>query len=704
MASKQDEIDEQEQKTKEDVHRLALKRFKLAQEAEQDNRVNGLDDLRFAYGEQWPDDVRGERENGATPRPCLTINKILPFIKKVTNEARMNKPGIKIRAMDDKSDPKTADIIEGLIRQIQKQSNADVVYNTAYEGAVTNGFGFYRIITKRVDVESKSFDQEIFIERITNPFSVYFDPHAQEIDYSDANWCFISEEMTKDDFEKEFPDAQAINIDIVSVGDTQKNWINEETVRIAEYFTVEIEKDKLIEGINRFGEEFTEFESDLETGVLVEKIREVDVERRKIVWRKINGFEILEEEKWAGKWIPVIPCLGRQVDFEGNKRLFSLTRFAKDPARMYNYWKSTETELIALAPKAPFIGAEGQFQGHEQKWSSANRIPHTYLEYKPVTLGGQLAPAPTREPFAGPPAGVVNAEMSASQDIKEVTGIEDPKLDRGSPISGVALNIQRSQGDQVNFDFLNNLSNSIKHCGRILVDLIPKIYDTERVIRILGEDEGEDIITINNQNADKDGNLYDMKVGLYDVKVDTGPSFATKRQEASQGMISFVSNVPEAAAVIPDLIAKAQDWPDSDKIAERLKKTIAPEILGDEISEEDASIMIAQKEQENASLQQQLDQALQIIQAQEITKQTTLQNTQMKEEGSMQREMLKSQTTLEKENINSEGDIKEEHIKAQSDVITALIGRQDELTSQVQGLIKIVTSGNSQPTNNTLGR
>lgn len=564
------------------VIKLALERWKQAEEGSRETRKKGLEDLKFRAGEQWPDNVQTARQLDA--RPCLTINRVPQFVRQVTNDARMNRPSIKISAVED-SDVETAEIYEGLCRHIQVSSNAEVAYDTAMDYAATMGFGYIRVITEYCDEDS--FDQDIKIKRIKNPFMVYFDPFSSEPDGSDAKFAFICTDMLKDEFKKQYPNAKVTgDLMMESEGDTKADWITGETVRVAEYFCIEEREETLLlldDGNTMLK---AQYEKMLNAGqVLPMVVKERKTSVRKVMWRKITSAEVLEEREWAGKYIPIVPVYGEDLDVDGQRELIGMVRYLKDPQRMYNYWSTAQTEAIALSPKAPFVGAEGQFEGYEHQWAAANRENKAFLVYKPTTIDNILVPPPQRQQAEPPVQAMVQAIVQASEDMKATTGIYDASLGmRSNETSGRAIQARQAEGDIANFHFIDNLSRSIRHVGVILVDLIPKIYDSARVVRILGEDGESELVKINQIFQDKSGQpkQIDMTVGKYDVQVNVGPSYATKRQEAADMMTQLAQAYPQLMQIAGDILVKNMDWPGADDIAKRLKAMLPPQIQDEE--------------------------------------------------------------------------------------------------------------------------
>jgi hypothetical protein len=566
----------------------AVKRFHRAETAEGPNRIQAVDDLKFKRGEQWPEMIKAQRT--IEKRPCLTINKMKTFVHQITNDQRQNRPAINISPVGDKADRQTAKMLKGLIRQIERKSDADVAYDTGFENSVSNGWGYWRVLSE-YEFED-SFDQVLRIARIRNPFRVYLDPDAQMPDGSDAKWCFISDLIIREEFESTWPNANPMPWQEGTVGDESfKLWSTQTHVRIAEYFQIVSEKRTLVALTNGHVGFKDELDDEIAELIqlqpdLVKNEREVDVQQ--VQWSKITSHDILEQEIIPCKWIPVVRVIGDESDVEGQVNYAGIVRDAKDPQRMYNFWSTSETELIALAPKAPWIMEEGQIEGHENRWRDSNTKSLPYLLYKGVSIGGKQAPAPQRNQFAGPPAGVVTAKEGAAQDMQAVTGIRfDATLnERMYDESGKALRELKRVGDLGSFHYIDNLARSLRHTGRILIDWIPHVYDTRRVLTILREDDTEETATIDpqipkafQQNDTDDGGverLYNPKLGEYDVAVTVGPSYATKRAEAADSLLSFISAFPAAAEVSGDLIAKNMDWPGAEEIAERLETLLPP--------------------------------------------------------------------------------------------------------------------------------
>ena len=642
----------------EDILLKARKDFERCQAANNHNRLEALEDIRFArLGEQWPADVLKQRET--EQRPCLTINKMMAFIRQVVNDSRQNKPSIKVHPVDDNADKETAEVINGLIRNIEYSSNADVAYDTAVECAVSGGFGYFRI---GMDYAyDDAFDMDLTVERISNPFSVHGDPNSTAADSSDWDVAFIETRMPIDEFKRKYKGKANIDFDSDGWNDIGDPWLDEETVLIAEYWTrEEIEKDIYMLETGEVVDAATLEDEDLQMALAMGLKRlKVDQKTGQPVTRKskgckvrqriVTGADVLEDNEWPGKYIPIVPVYGDEFDIEGKRYFYSLIRHAKDAQRMFNYWRTTSTELVALAPRVPFIGPTGAFDTDAEKWGTANTTSHSYLQYD------GMQPPQRQSLDSGPAAGALQEALNASDDMKAIIGLYDASLGaRSNETSGRAIMARQREGDVATFHFIDNLSRAIRHAGRILIDLIPKVYDTPRVVRIMGEDGTEEAKPVNQeypkppQEGEPPENegmetqnaviaMHDLTAGKYDLTVTTGPSFTTKREEAAAQMTEFIRSFPAAAPVIGDILARNLDWPGADEIAKRLESInpakqqqgIPPQI---QQAIQQGQQMIQQLQQENQRLKDGHD----IKQADSQTKQFDAETKRMQAEGKMQ--------------------------------------------------------------------
>ena len=584
----------------EDLLHEAKEAFQKASDHESENRRTALDDIRFSrLGEQWPDDVVTQRKQEL--RPCLTINKMPSFIRQVVNDARQNKPSIKVHPVDNGADPRTANVINGLIRNIEYTSNADVAYDTAIEATVAGGFGYWRV-TADYSYED-SFELDLKIERISNQFSVYGDPNSTCADSSDWDSAFVVDRISKAEFKRRYGKKKNIDGDKVTVDWTSEawsddtEWLNEDGVLIAEWWRrTEVEEEiiKLSNG-HIYSREAIDEDPDLQAAIeagALQIVQNRTITRKKVTQTFMSGADILEVNEWKGCYIPIVPVYGDEIVVQGKRYFRSLIHNAKDAQRMFNYWRTSATELVALAPKTPWIGRKGTFDSDASRWATANTTSHAYLEFD-----GEM---PQRQPLdSGAAAGSLQEAMNANDDMKAVMGIYDASLGaRSNETSGRAIMARQREGDVATFHFVDNLARAIRHTGRILIDLIPKVYSEERMVRVIGEDGSQRDVKINptqgqavqqlpkevgpndpqpdKKEMDDNGipmtEIHNITLGKYDLTVTTGPSYTTQRQESAEQMMQLLQAFPQAAPVIGDLLAKALDWPGADEIAERLEK------------------------------------------------------------------------------------------------------------------------------------
>lgn len=548
-------------------------KFERALQAENDNRTDWKDDVRFAkMGQQWPEEIQRDRERDA--RPCLVINRMPAFIRHVVNEARQNRPAINVIPADSKADPQTAEIMSGLVRNIEVSSDADVAYDTAVECAVSGGFGYFRI--NIAEPGEDTFDKDIVIERIADPLVVYGDPDDDSADGSGWNCAFVAKMLTKDEFKAKYKGKDPVDWSELGYSKLGSPWQDGENVMVAEYWHREDVEREIISLASPMGDtlvvSMAEAKSEKYLGYMpVGEPRTVT--GKKVTQYIVSGAEILETIEWPGKYIPIVPVYGDEVIIEGKRTFKSLIRDAKDAQREHNYWRSMAAETIALAPKVPFIGPKGAFDSDVEKWSSANDASHAYMEYD-----GPLAPQ--RQAYAGPSAGELQQAMSAIDDMKSIMGIYDASLGaQGNETSGVAIRQRQRQGDVATFHFLDNLNRSIRYAGRILLDLIGKVYSTERVIRILGQDMKPENVQVGpqqqGQQPDQQGQaiarIYDLTAGKYDLIIKAGPAFGTQREEARAELAEVIRANPASAPILGPMYLRNSDWPGADEAADKLE-------------------------------------------------------------------------------------------------------------------------------------
>lgn len=615
------------------VSQEAVEFFRRSEDYSTGYRQEGLEDLRFSYGAQWPVEMQNQRQ--IETRPWFTINETDAYIRQIVNEMRQQRPRIKAHGVNNSADAKIAEIITGITRHIEELSDAANAYDTAGEFAVRMGWGYWRL---RADYcTDDSFDQDVRIEPIWNPFSVSFDPYSHAPDGSDQKYCLISDMLSKDEFKRLYPNADEDSFTLRSVGDTTGEWLTKESIRIAEFFKLDQERRKLIQ----LSDMSTWWDDELPDPEMLEKAN-ISVKgdrmswRKKVLWYKVTAVQTLESRTLPGRYIPVVPVYGANLVVDGKVHRFGVTRMAKDPQRMLNYWQTAITELIALAPKAKWLAPEEAVENTLDEFQKANTSALPLMRYRHRSDDGADIPAPQRLSPEPPPQGAMAAAQLAHDNLQRVLGMFDPAMRNEGNVSGKALNAEQQQSDMSNFHFYDNLTRSIKHTGRIILSWIPAYYGKRRVLRIIGDDGKPDLVTINDTTAI--GKIEnDLTVGQYDVVMETGPGYNSKRQETMENMAPLLQgpNNP-LMQVAGDLFFRNMDWPGAEMIADRLAAANPLAQIDDKSDiPPRAQMMIKKLQQQLQQAGQQLQQAGQII--------------KLKKEDTAEREMAETHRTVIKE-------------------------------------------------------
>lgn len=586
--------------TEEKVIEEALHRFKRAYEYEDKNRTLAEEDIEFRHGEQWPEEIRASRE--AEQRPCLTFNKMEERIDQVVGDQRQGKAAITIHPAENSVDVKgenkagtkdydLSQTMNGLIRSIEQNSDAQIAYNTAGDHAAGHGFGYWRVITAYDPADP--FNQVIRIRRVKNSFSVYLDPDCQEPHGGDANWGFVSSMISRKMFDGKWPDKQTASWDFAGSGDEYNYWYEDEQIRIVEYFR-KVPAKKIAVRMSSGEVYYVDDEQALESlksksiqgqGRVADS-KEVEVP--KVEWFKLTAREFLEKPKeFPSFYIPLIRVVGKELNVKGYDYYRGVIRHAKDAQRMYNFNRTAQTEFTSLQPKAPMMATPEQVLGFESLWDRMNTDNKAYMLYNHVD--GQPMPQRVPPPIV-PQAHILNAQ-SDDADMDSTTGMH--KASRGEQSnekSGKAIRERKMEGDVANYAYHDNRNLALKQTGRILVDMIPRIYDSRRVVRIITPEDEDDFVELNKTVVNADGTtkkVNDLGVGRYDIRVQAGPSYTTLREESRESMMDFAQALPNTAPVIADLIAENMDWPKSDAIADRLRKQLPQGIADDDEGKEE---------------------------------------------------------------------------------------------------------------------
>jgi len=594
-------------KPKDEIYDEAKDRFGHAEKWEQDSRRLFLDDLKFAEadpdnGFQWPNNMRRNRD--IDQRPALTVNKVRQHNLQIINDGKQNKPNINIKPTGEGASFRSAQVFENIVRDIERKSNASVAYDIAFEFAVKAGIGYWTVDCEYVDDDT--FDQAPRIKAVPDPLSIYLDPDIKERDGSDGRYAFEFVDKPRDLFEKEHPQYMDLaSINTMGSGD---NWLDRDHVRVARYWRRTEKRDRLIalekpviggepDQIIWRESKIKEVIQDPETmrqllampGTRKRRIITQDVE-----WFKIVGRNVVEQGKWKGKYIPIVRLIGEETVIDGKLDRKGHTRNLKDPQRIYNYWTSAAVEHIALQGKTPWIAAIEAIEGYETYWSTANRVNHSYLPYNAIDDDGNKIEPPQRAPAPEMSNAYMKGMEVSGNEMMYASGQYQAQMGQNENAkSGKAINERQRQGDNATYHFTDNQGIAIRHTGNILVDLIPKIFDTKRVMMILAKDGKQHQITVDPQHPEAHSveddartleavkSIFNPNIGRYSVEADMGPSYATQRQEGFEAFTQIISARPELIPVIGDLYFKTADFPLADEAAERVKRTIPANILGE---------------------------------------------------------------------------------------------------------------------------
>lgn len=663
--------------TPQEIWQEADERLRISVEASGENTTLAVQDLEFEDGNQWPADLANMRR--IDRRPTLTINLTRTMVKRVCNNMRQQRPRIKVHPVGDGARIEDAKVVGGLIRHIETLSNASVAYDTGGESAVKIGWGYWRVLAEYVDEES--FDQELKIRSIRNPFTVYDDPGSQLPTGQDRDWILISEEMSRQKYKRKYPKAENAEWQRGGNGDVGHLWESKAKIRLAEYYRVHKTPERLYQltdGTTLFEKDLKRLEqalaaagvrvaTDPQTGEPISRMSH----RREVQWFRLNGLTVVEKRTLPGRWIPVVRCLGNLLDLNGQLRLRGMIRDLKDSNRMLNYWATCETEIVALAPRAPYIAAEGQLDGHPE-WKDANQKPYSSLTYNivhanPDDPNSPVLPPPQRTEAVQVPAGIVNARQSAKQDLMELAGMpHEPGRDTpGVVVSGKALRERQALSDIGHFQYYDNQTMAIAFTGDILLDQIPHYYSTQRMQRIIGEDGVPQMVQINEQVLDPQTQAIlevknNLTVGRYDVVMDTGPGYETKRQEGQEAVIDLLKT-PLGEPIVKtgaDIIVRNMDFAGADDLADRLLPTNEQGMQ--------KAIQALPKEAQGIvmALQAQLQQAQQLIQhqAMEIKYKTNIEQGWMQ----VEREKVDKQSTtkMHDTSIKAQTEVFDTHVKS----------------------------------------
>jgi hypothetical protein len=636
------DADDKPAETDEEIFLEAAARLKICEDAEGQNRIEGLNALQFRDGNQWDEEIAKSRT--IEQRPALTINHTNTFCRRVENQLRQQRPRIKCHPVGDGADIDTAATVNGLIRHIETLSNASVAYDTGVISAVNIGWGYWRIVGDYID--EKSFEQELKILPIRNTFTVYMDPAAVMPAGEDQRWCLVSETMTREEYKRRYPKADNCEWQSDAPGDMSLMWESKTHLRLAEYFRIHEVPDELY----RMSDGSVRLKSELTSKPILQAMQLTIVAkrattRRVVQWFRLNGKKVVDHKELPGSHIPVIRCEGNVLDVNGMVKRKGMVKDLMDPARMFNYWRTAQTERYALTPKAPWVAYEETIEGHPE-WNDANQRSYSVLIAKAIAgPNGELLPLPQRTQPAQVEAGMSEAAQGAEHDLMGIAGMPQENAEISSRVVSGNKYLQRRQGmaDLTHFQYYDNQMLAIMWTGILLLELIPFYYDTARMQRIIGDDGVPKMVGINQpgEEQDEQGNAVqrvknDLTVGRYDVVMDTGPGYQTKREESAEAMTELLGT-PLGELIVKtgaDIVLRNMDFPGADELADR---ALATNPAGMEKALEG---LPKQAQTIIGAMKQQLDQAQQTIQQQALELKYSGDIKRMQDEGQTRRTLM----------------------------------------------------------------
>lgn len=613
----------------------ARTRYQRARDAYNVLRQQAIADTRFVMGDsenqwQWPEDVYNQRAQ-TLGKPCLTINLTAQHCNQIINSIRQNRPAGRVLPVDSQADPDTAEILGGLCRSIQSYSNADTAHDIGAEHAIYGGEGYWRVLTE-YETET-SFDQVICIKPLVNPQLVYIDPDAIEPDRSDAKWGFIFEDLSPEQVQEQYPDLDPSSW----VQDGERGWVQKDMIRVAEYFYCEPKADT----VYLLQDGTTVLKSALPEGAVVKEgfitdamgnvavvVNKRETSIKKWYWCKLVGGEDepVDKKEWMGSYLPIVTVVGKELNVNGEIVRKGIVRDLKDPARMVNYSYSASVETLALQNKVPYLASSESIENFEDIWGAANIENRAYLPWNAYDEEGRQLPKPERQQPAVMPSAQVQMLQLSTEEMRAASGQQNANFGiRSEASSGVGIQRLKAQGEIATFHFPDNLARALTYEMRVLIDLIPKVYDSRRVIRILGLDGQEKQATIDPEmgqpymegQADEMGEveqIFNPLLGRYDVAISTGPSYQTQRQEAADTLTELTTRNPQLMQVAGDLVMRSYDFPMSEEIAKRLEKTLPPG-LQEQKGQPEIPPQVAQQLQQSEQQIGQMDQVIQAMQA-----------------------------------------------------------------------------------------
>ena len=711
------------------VIKEARERWNRCAEAEDKRRKQIVLAKEFRATKQWPDEIAIQRQGGAAlqgqaaqpPRPMITVDRLSQPIRQVSNAIRSANYGIDILPNGEGADEETAKIFKGYIRRIQNAARTEDPIPWAADQAVEGGIGWFRLATQYLDklgqtADASVFDQELVLGRITNNLAVYCDPAAVKPTRGDMRFAFVTEDVMKDDFKRQWPKADFTGLEgFTSEGDNSKwkDWVSADMVRVAEYWTVTDETQVvalLTNGQIVQDDQIPEDES------LIRQKRELKIPRVKM--QKINAVEVLEEFDWLGTRIPLFPILGEELNVDGEVILRGIIAAAMDPQRMLNFSYSAVVEMFALSTKAPWVVAEGQTEGFEDIWQQANRYNYSFLPYKPTSLAGAMVPPPQRQTAEPPIQAAVEMCKIFEDAIKATTAIYDPGLGNISAQekSGRAILALQQQGELTQSHFSANVMCAYLDVAQEMVHIIPQITRPGQILQILGIDDAPEQVMVGQPYQMQGGTpvpapgvtpemvqmqkglakFYDLKQGRYAVTVNVGKAYTTRKSEGAAMIGDFIEKSPQLLNLLGDIFFRDLDFPGSEEISERMKKLLPPQLQQGQEGEPNPQMLMQRQQQLQQMLKMTTDElnaknhlieteqvkAQQELQKVKLTKDADFATTKLEWDKKIELELIKAQASVEVAELNNKIEAQGADMAALREAFLQILGQSHEAVTQ----------------------
>lgn len=652
-------------------------------------------DTKFVYDEdgQWTAQEISEYRQEFKPR--MSFNMAPRFILNLQGEFASNTPALQSRALDNSTASQARiDLSEGITRKISFDSRNNIIYQTTFGCALSGGYGAYG--TEVVPETVMSFNLIPRFYLIQDPTTCFWDPSARDPDKGDGALCGRSFTMSKDEFKSRFPDVEApesysaansfsrsfswlTENDIVVVDYYEKEYFKRHIAQLSDGAVMDFDKaEELVERSTNIANKIKKLSENSLEPIQSQQIPKLEIVKDgmvddfKIVFYRAVKGQIIDRSEWDGKKLPIIfqPGVSRWVD--GKEKTISFIHWMKDAQRAYNYSRSEYMYRLKLTRYEPFLLSEGMAQGHEREWKEAHRA-RAALFYKEVPSGK----IPVRQPPQEVPQSLLAASNQSLSDMQNTTGRFEANLGaQGNETSGVAIQSRQAPGNMNAFQFFENARLAIESGARVISDLLPKLFDTERNVSVQ-QDNGKIISKTINVKDDDDTSL---PLEELNIQITVGSSFEQQQAQAVEQLLSLVSALPPLGAVVPDLVVENLNIKNAPQLVKRIQDFVLNPMM---VAQESGDPQKIQQAQAQTQQQQQVQQAMEQLQM--LLQKTAAQDDQIRalaSQTSSQANMMNAQTNrieaISKGAVESQKAEAEEN-KANMELVTQVVKTAGEV-------------------------